>query len=163
MTPGQAKEGGVVRSNSATLYSSAWLDLSVEPVVLEFHHRSPAGTTTFNWHVDYYQRNENLSNATVGRAGGAYGFVGPCWKGPLPDGVHRIDVATDTEWIVGRLEVNGTSDVGVVNAIQDQLSLTSLTECVAGRATRLDTVGENQYEVWPPYEMSGATELSSSC
>ena len=58
LTPEMARKGGVVRSNSATLYSSAWLDLSVEPIVLEF----PAGTRpdfTFNY-VDYYQRNENL-------------------------------------------------------------------------------------------------------
>ena len=82
MTPEQARRVGVVRANSATLYSVAWLDLSVEPIVLEI----PAIADryfTFNY-VDYFQNNENLSNVTVGRAGGAYAFVGPHWKGALP-------------------------------------------------------------------------------
>ncbi len=101
LTPEMARKGGVVRSNSATLYSSAWLDLSVEPIVLEFP-AIPGRYFTFNY-VDYYQRNENLSNATIGRGGGAYAFVGPSWKGTLPEKLHRVNVATDTVWLIGRM------------------------------------------------------------
>ncbi len=149
MTPEQARAGGVVRSNSATLYSSAWLDLAVEPIVLEL----PPVTDryfTFNY-VDYYQRNENLSNVTVGRAGGAYAFVGPTWRGTLPEDVRRINVATDTVWIVGRIEVKGQDDVANVNALQDQLSLTALH---AWRSGQRNSMGENTYSQWTPYDVT---------
>ncbi len=149
MTPELARKVGVVRANSATLYSAAWLDLSVEPVVLEF---PPIADRyfTFNY-VDYFQNNENLSNVTIGRAGGAFAFVGPGWKGPLPEKVNRVSVASNTVWIIGRTEVKGPDDVKIVNALQDSYSLTSLREWVAGRR---NTCGDNIYLEWPPYDVS---------
>ena len=62
----------------------------------------------------------------MGRSGGAYAFIGPNWKGPVPNSVQRVDVATDTIWIVGRLEVRGPDDVTNVHDLQAQLALTSL-------------------------------------
>ena len=120
MTPEQARAGGVVRSNSATLYSSCVAGSLGRADRARASRAITDRYFTFNY-VDYYQRNENLSNVTVGRAGGAYAFVGPDWKGPFPDDVHRVDVATDTVWIVGRIEVKGQDDVENVNALQDQL------------------------------------------
>ncbi len=149
MTPELARRVGVVRANSATLYSAAWLDLSVEPIVLEI----PAIADryfTFNY-VDYFQNNENLSNVTVGRAGGAYAFVGLHWKGALPNKIQRVNVASDTVWIIGRTEVKGPDDVKEVNALQDRYSLTSLREWVGGRR---NTTGENAYPQWPAFEVS---------
>lgn len=149
MTPELARKVGVVRANSATLYSAAWLDLSVEPIILEF----PAIADryfTFNY-VDYFQHNENISNVTVGRKGGAYAFVGPNWKGALPDNIHRVNVASDTVWIIGRTEVKGPDDVKNVNTLQDRYSLTSLREWVEGRR---NTSGQNAYPQWPAYEAS---------
>jgi hypothetical protein len=149
MTRELARKVGVVRANSATLYSTAWLDLSVEPVVLEF---PPIADRyfTFNY-VDYFQKNENLSNATIGRAGGAYAFVGPNWNGPLPENVHRVNVASPTVWLIGRTEVKGADDVKNVNALQDRYSLTSLREWMAGRR---NTSGDNTYSKWPSYDVN---------
>jgi hypothetical protein len=149
MTPESARKLGVVRANSATLYSLAWLDLSVEPIVLEFPPMADR-YFTFNY-VDYFQNNENLSNVSVGRAGGAYAFVGPNWKGALPEKVHRVNVASDTVWIIGRTEVKGPDDVKNVNALQDRYILTSLREWVAGRR---NTTGDNIYPTWPAYDVS---------
>jgi hypothetical protein len=104
---------------------------------------------TLNY-VDFYQHNENISNATTGRNGGSYAFVGPNWHGPLPDGVHRTDVATNAVWIIGRTEVKGADDVKAVNAIQDKYQLTSLREWVKGNR---NTTGNNKYEEWPPYNV----------
>lgn len=149
LTPEEAHAINVVRANNATLYSIAWLDLSVEPIVLEFP-AIPDRYFTFNY-VDYYQRNENISNATVGRAGGAYAFAGPNWRGALPEQVHRVNVATDTLWMIGRLEVKGPDDLKDVVALQDRCSLTSLKEWVGGRR---NTSGSNVYPEWPPYDAS---------
>lgn len=144
-----AKKVGVVRANSATLYSLAWLDLSIEPIVLDI---PPIEDRYFTLnYVDFYQNNENISNATTGRKGGAYAFVGPDWKGPLPDGVHRVDLATNTVWIIGRTEVKGPKDVKTVNAIQDKYQLTSMGEWIKGNR---NTTGTNKYEEWPPYDVT---------
>ena len=70
LTPEAARKGGVVRSNSATLYSTAWLDLSVEPMVLEF----PAGPDryfTFDY-IDYYQRPISSRRHQLPRAHGTH-------------------------------------------------------------------------------------------
>jgi hypothetical protein len=148
-TAEQAIELGVVRANSATLYSFSWLDLSIEPIVVDI---PPIQDRYFTInYVDFYQKNENISNATTGRKGGAYAFVGPNWRGPLPDGLHRLDVATDTVWIIGRTEVKGQDDVKNVHAIQDKYQLTSLSEWSKGKR---NTTGDNQYEAWPPYDVS---------
>ncbi len=149
LTPEQAHKVNVVRANNATLYSPAWLDLSVEPIVLEFP-AIPDRYFTFNY-VDYYQHNENISNATVGRAGGAYAFVGPNWRGALPEKVHRVNVATNTVWMLGRIEVKGPDDLKNVVALQDRCSLTSFKEWVAGQR---NTTGSNVYPQWPPYDVS---------
>ena len=140
---------GVVRANSATLYSLAWLDLTIEPIVVDI---PPIQDRYFTInYIDFYQKNENISNATTGRKGGSYAFVGPNWKGPLPDGLHRVDVATNTVWIIGRTEVKGQDDVKNVHAIQDKYQLTSLREWSKGKR---NTTGNNQYEDWPAYDVS---------
>ena len=127
MTPELARRVGVVRANSApstrprgsTCQSSrsSWNS-----------QRSRIATLPFNY-VDYFQSNENLSNVTVGRVGGAYAFIGPRWKGALPDKIQRVNVASDTVWIIGRTEVKGPDDVKNVNALQDA---TTSRRCVNG-------------------------------
>jgi hypothetical protein len=149
MTPEGARKLGVVRPNSATLYSIGWLDLSVEPIVLELPP-IPDRYFTCNY-VDWYQKIDNLSNTTVGRAGGAHAFVGPHWKGALPARMRRVEMASDTVWIIGRHEVKGAADVKNIHAIQDQWSLTALSQFVTGKR---NTVGNNRYEKWPPYDVS---------
>jgi len=149
LTPKLAKEMGVVSANNATLYSNAWLDLSAEPIVLEF----PAiegRYFTFNY-VDYYQVNGNLSSNTVSRKGGAYAFVGPGWVGVLPEGVTRVEVRSNTIWILGRTEVKGADDLDNVIALQKQYSLTSLSEWKKGHR---NTTGKNKYVKWPDYDVS---------
>jgi hypothetical protein len=37
-------------------------------------------------------------------------FVGPDWKKDLPSGVNRIDMATNTAWIIGRIFTSGTAE-----------------------------------------------------
>jgi hypothetical protein len=148
-TPEIARKIGVVRPNSATVYSLAWLDLSVEPIVLEFPP-IPDRYFTFNY-VDWFQTSENLSNTTVGRAGGAFAFVGPHWHGALPVTVQRVDVASDAVWIIGRIEVRGPDDVKEVHPIQDGWTLTALSQFAAGKR---DSVGDNQYETWPVYDVT---------
>ena len=149
LTPSLAREMGVVSANIATLYSNAWMDLSVEPIVLEFPEIYDR-YFTFNY-VDYYQVNGNLSSGTVSRKGGAYAFVGPAWKGVLPENVKRIEVKTNTVWILGRTEVKNENDFNIVTELQKQYSLTSLSEWMKGNR---NTTGDNKYYKWPEYDLS---------
>ena len=76
----------VVRANVDTLYSSAWLDLSTEPIVLSVpdtngrYYLMPmldAWTNVF----------ASPGKRTTGTTPGHFAITGPGWKGTLPDGV----------------------------------------------------------------------------
>jgi len=149
LTAKTAREMGVVSANNATLYSNAWLDLSVEPIVLEFPEIR-GRYFTFNY-IDFYQVNGNISSVTVSRKGGAYAFTGPDWNGVLPPNMHRIRVKTNTVWILGRTEVKGANDLKNVIQLQKRYTLTSLSAYMAGKR---NTTGKNKYEKWPDYDLS---------
>ena len=103
--PETSRASGVVSANNATVYSQAWLDLSLEPIVLDVPP-IPDRYYTINYN-DFYQKCENISNLTEGSSGGSYAFTAPGWEGLLPDGVKRVSVATNDLWIIGRTEVKG--------------------------------------------------------
>lgn len=147
--PVSSRAGGVVSANNATVYSNAWLDLSVEPIVLDV---PPVRDRYYALnYIDFYQKVENISNRTSGRSGGSYAFTGPGWEGPLPDNVKRIKVATNHMWLLGRTEVKGTDDLSNANAVQDQYALTALSEWQKGKR---NTLGNNEYQEWLPYDVS---------
>ena len=107
----------VVRPNADTLYSSAWLDLSKEPLILhvpDTHDRyylmqfMDAWTETFRI----------PGKRTTGTAEGWFAIAGPGWKGKLPDRARRIDAPTNMVWLLGRTQTNGPGDYEKVHAIQ---------------------------------------------
>jgi hypothetical protein len=69
----------------------------------------------------------------------------------LPDGVKRINVATNHIWIIGRTEVKGPEDLAAANAIQDKYALTALSEWQKGNR---NSMGDNSYDEWPAYDVS---------
>ena len=147
--PATSRAVGVVSANNATVYSVAWLDLSIEPVVLDVPP-IPDRYYTINY-IDFYQKGDNISNRTTGRSGGSYAFTGPGWEGVLPDGVKRVSSATNHMWIIGRTEVKGPDDLPAANAVQDQYALTVLSEWQKGKH---NTLGNNKYQEWPRYDVS---------
>jgi len=114
----------VVSPNADTLYSTAWIDLSTEPIVLsvpemERYYLMPmldAWTNVF----------ASPGTRTTGNDKGDFGIVGPWWRGKLPDGVKAIHSPTRFVWLAGRTQTNGKEDFRAVNAIQDQYRLTPL-------------------------------------
>lgn len=116
---------GLASQSADTLYSSAWLDLAAEPVVLsipDVRNRHYVLTMRDAW--------TNVFASPGKREGtrrGNYAIVAPGWTGELPRGVERIDAPTAMVWIVGRIEVNGEGDVAAVDRIQDGLELTPLS------------------------------------
>jgi hypothetical protein len=127
----------VVRPNVDTLYSSAWLDLSTEPVVLHVpdmqgrYHLLPmldAWTNVF----------AAPGSRTTGDKGGDYVIVGPRFSGSVPEGLTRLDAPTDMAWMIGRVMANGSEDVAAVNALQARMTLTPLSLWRAGDPANAD-------------------------
>jgi hypothetical protein len=116
----------VVRPNADTLYSTAWLDISKEPVVL--HLPDTNGQYYLmpmldGW-TDIFQ---SPGARTTGTKAGDYAIVPPGWSGTLPSGVNKIQAPTQIVWILGRLAAS-VPTYSEVNALQAQLTLTPLSK-----------------------------------
>lgn len=116
----------VVRANVDTLYSSAFLDLSVEPLVLsvpDTHGRYYLLPVMDAW--------TNViatpGARTTGTAGCEFLISGPGWKGVPPTGMEEIRSPTRMAWILGRIRTNGAEDYPCVHEIQAGLQLTPLS------------------------------------
>jgi hypothetical protein len=116
----------VVRANVDTLYSSAWLDLSKEPMVM-----SVPDTQGRYYLVPLLDAWTNIIGSpgkrTTGTKAGSFAITGPGWTGTLPAGVSEIKSPTNMVWIIGRTQTNGPEDYAAVHAIQDGFKLVPLS------------------------------------
>jgi hypothetical protein len=116
----------VVSPNADTLYSTAWLDLTKEPIIL-----SVPDVGKRYYLMEMLDAWTNVFAApgtrTTGNGRGDFAIVGPQWKGTLPAGVKEIKSPTNMVWLLGRTQTNGKEDYAAVRAIQDQYKLTPLS------------------------------------
>lgn len=116
----------VVRANVDTLYSSAFLDLTAEPVVLtvpDTHGRYFLLPMLDAWTNIF----ASPGKRTTGTKAGNYAVTGPGWTGKLPKGVTELKAPTNMVWIIGRTQTNGPADYPAVHKIQDGYKLTPLS------------------------------------
>lgn len=114
----------VVRPNIDTLYSTAWLDLSRDPVILSVP--DTAGRYFVMQMLDAWTETFGLPGSrTTGSKPGRFLIAGPGWKGAPPKDVKVIRSPTNTVWLIGRTQTNGVSDYEHVRAIQRGYTLTS--------------------------------------
>ena len=152
---------GVVSPNADTLYSSAALDLSAEPVVLGV----PASGGRYylmpvlsGW-TDVFAA---PGSRTTGDEEGAFAICGPTWRGELPEGVTRLRSPTSMAWLIGRTQTNGAADYEQVNRFQDRLSLTPLSEWKPGATpSRAGTPGGDHADSTPPPDQVEAMDGTS--
>ncbi|MDT6961840.1 DUF1254 domain-containing protein [Cupriavidus sp. SZY C1] len=115
-----------VSANADTLISTAWVDVSAEPVVLSVP--DTGGRYYVMQMVDAWT---NVFAApgkrTTGTRRGAFAIVGPDWRGTLPKGVTEVRAPTGMVWLIGRFQTNGKGDYGNVHRLQDQLRLVPLS------------------------------------
>ena len=115
----------VIRPNADTFYSTAWLDLSAEPLML--HVPDTHGRYYVMQLLDAWTETVALpGKRTSGTAEGWFAIVGPGWRGTLPAHAQRIEVPTNTAWLLGRTQVNGSGDYDAVHAIQSGFALMPL-------------------------------------
>lgn len=117
----------VVSPNADTLYSSAWLDLTEQPLVLSL----PDFGDRF-WMVPVLDAWSDVC-AVVGRrehgsSAGPFLIAGPSWREPAPPGMTLLTSPTAVNWVIARYATSGPSDFAAVNRLQNHTRLVPLSQ-----------------------------------
>jgi len=127
----------VVRPNFDTLYSSGWLDLTKEPVIVSVpdtggrYYLLPM----LDMWTDVFA---SPGWRTTGTQTGNFIVVPPGWRPDLrdrlieefklPKDTQRIDAPTPYVWIIGRTKTDGPPDYDAVHKIQAGYKITPLSQ-----------------------------------
>jgi hypothetical protein len=115
----------VVRLNTDTLYSSAWIDLSRGPVIL--HVPESQGRYYLVQLLDAWT---NVIAApgtrTIGSGSYSFALVGPGFQGQIPAGTVPIPAPTKMVWAIGRTAIQGPDDLLAARAFQQQITLSPM-------------------------------------
>jgi hypothetical protein len=117
----------IVRPNADTLYSTAWIDVSKEPMLL--HVPDSGGRFYLLQFMDAWTETfADPGKRTTGTAERWLAIVGPGWRGNLPQDVVRYDAPTNLVWLLGRTQTNDASDYDNVHAFQHGMRLVPLSD-----------------------------------
>jgi len=116
----------VIAPNVDTLTSSAWLDLSREPLCLtvpDTAGRYHAMTLYDAWTTPF----ATIGSRTTGTREREFLLVGPRWRGALPRSLPVVQSPTSSAWILGHIRSDGPEDHPAVRRLQAVMRLTPLS------------------------------------
>jgi hypothetical protein len=117
----------VVRSNFDTLYSSAYLDLTKEPMVVSVP--DTGGRYYLLPMLDMWSDVfASPGWRTTGTQAGNFLVTRRSWSGTVPSGFTQIEAPTPYVWIIGRTKTDGPPDYDAVHKIQAGYKITPLSE-----------------------------------
>lgn len=136
----------VVRPNFDTLYSTAWLDLTKEPMVI-----SMPDTKGRYYILPVYDMWTDVFVAagkrTSGTKAGNIALYYKGFSGKLPEGMTAVESPTPYVWIINRIQTNGPKDYAFVNGLQDGFKITPLSVYNGGKKV------EKPFKVDPSVDM----------
>ncbi|MEP7206225.1 MAG: DUF1254 domain-containing protein [Casimicrobiaceae bacterium] len=137
-----------VLPNGDFLYSRAWLDLAKEPMIVS----APRMKDRY-YLLALLDAWTNVSSSLGARTTGSdkaqFAIVGPKWNDKLPPGVLEVRSPTELAWLFGRIEIKGKPDLDDAVKVQDQFTITPLSEFGKRRARKGDTPGAGKDETAP--------------
>ncbi len=146
----------VIRPNADTLYSSAWLDLSQEPLML--HVPDTHGRYYLMQFMDAWTETfEVPGKRTTGTGERWFAITGPGWKGKLPEGAKQIKAPTNLVWLLGRTQTNGPGDYENVHAIQRGYLLLPLSQYPGGGPAAKPQGPRSAIALTPPMQVERLT------
>lgn len=123
----KAEDREVVRPNFDTLYSSAWVDISEEPMIISMpdtkdrHYILPIMDMWTDVFVAAGKRTSGTKAKNIA-------LVPKCFKGKLPKGIEAVEAPTSMMWIINRIQTNGPKDYSFVNGLQEGFKITPLSQ-----------------------------------
>ncbi len=115
----------VVTPNVDTLYASAWLDLSKQPLILHVPIIDDRYYTL--QFLDVWTNSfAYVGQRTTGAKEGDYLIVGPLYSGSLPNTMPIIKAPTTIVWLIVRILVKNKNDVSTAKALLHAITLAGL-------------------------------------
>ena len=114
----------VTTPNADTLYSTAWLDLTVEPVFLTVPDMG-GRYYSFAFMSLFTDNFACVSRRLDGNRPKPRMIVGPSWKGVADHDVELVRAPTNGVWLLGRILIDGPPDQETVWTLQSRTLLES--------------------------------------
>lgn len=132
--PPAAGASAQLTPNVDTLLSTAWIDLSAEPVVvgLPNTHGGYLGARVLDMWTNVVWSTGPLADARNGATKArAIALVPPGWEGTLPAGIERVDAPSTSLWLSVRVGPSGPRELRGARRLQSEIRVAPLSAFVA--------------------------------